>query len=357
MQNSIQKIAVLRATNGLGDLLVCLPAVKALKEIYPAAEIILFGLPWHQQFITPGRCAFDRVIPVPQCYRVSSLSDPEEPNTEFWSLLDDESFDIVFNFQGCHPRSAAFIQHLGARLTVGHTPPTPYRYDLQVPYTYYQNEVLRYCELVSLVTKRPCPLDPVVSLKNQEFVQANILLKEADIKGRFIVFHPGATDPRRRWPAEKFIRLGDRLSEHNYKIVLAGDVYEKHIIDHIREQMSCSAVALYRGISLGVLAALQSKSSLVISNDTGPLHLARAVGASTIGLLWAPNVINWGPLSGHRHRILIDWELRCPKCGIMPNNPYPFEPKTAQCEHLYSFVDHIPVSEVLDEALKLLRLA
>jgi ADP-heptose:LPS heptosyltransferase len=93
---------------------------------------------------------------------------------------------------------------------------------------------------------------------------------------------------------------------------------------------------------------------LVVSNDTGPLHLARAVGARTVGIYWAPNVLNWGPLSRDRHRLGISWQLECPQCGIRPVSPWPFQPQKPDCSHPYSFVESVPVAEVVELAAELL---
>jgi len=108
-------------------------------------------------------------------------------------------------------------------------------------------------------------------------------------------------------------------------------------------------------LGLGGLAALLRKSSLVISNDTGPLHLARAVGARTIGIFWAPNLLNWGPLTRDGHRLAISWRLECPRCGITPVSPWPFQPVTERCDHAYSFVESVSVEEVARFAAELLQ--
>jgi ADP-heptose:LPS heptosyltransferase len=93
----------------------------------------------------------------------------------------------------------------------------------------------------------------------------------------------------------------------------------------------------------------------MISADTGPLHLARAVNTPTVGIYWAPNLINWGPVTRNIHRPVVSWNMACPYCGIVPNNPYPFEPQTAACKHEVSFVRDITVDEVLEAAGSILR--
>jgi ADP-heptose:LPS heptosyltransferase len=92
----------------------------------------------------------------------------------------------------------------------------------------------------------------------------------------------------------------------------------------------------------------------MISADTGPLHLARAVNTPTVGFYWAPNLINWGPLSRKIHRPMISWKMECPICGVVPNDPYPFEPKSSQCNHPVSFVRDITIEQVIQTVEELL---
>jgi hypothetical protein len=78
------------------------------------------------------------------------------------------------------------------------------------------------------------------------------------------------------------------------------------------------------------------------------------VQASTIGLYWAPNLINWAPLTRSIHHPVVSWNMQCPLCGVIPNNPYPFEPKNG-CTHEVSFIKDISVEEVLNTAKLLLK--
>jgi ADP-heptose:LPS heptosyltransferase len=99
-------------------------------------------------------------------------------------------------------------------------------------------------------------------------------------------------------------------------------------------------------LSIGGLAALLSRCKVVVSNDSGPLHLAGAVGASTVGIYWAGNLINAGTLMRTRHRPHLSWQMECPLCGR--NTMYDV------CEHRPSFVDKVRPEEVIASALELL---
>jgi ADP-heptose:LPS heptosyltransferase len=105
---------------------------------------------------------------------------------------------------------------------------------------------------------------------------------------------------------------------------------------------------------LGTLATVLRRCAVLVANDSAPLHLARAVGASTVGLYWCGNAINAGPLGRTRHRPLPSWIVHCPVCGVDTSTAgIPHRPGEG-CAHRPSFLDQIPVVEVLDEVLDLL---
>src|SRR5438105_9585332 len=98
----VQKIAVLRA-GALGDFIVTLTALKAIRSAYPGAEIILLGKPWHKKFLLKNRTPVDRVIAIPvkkgvrdELYEVEDAAVTEA----FFEAVKQEQFDIVVSFQG-----------------------------------------------------------------------------------------------------------------------------------------------------------------------------------------------------------------------------------------------------------------
>jgi ADP-heptose:LPS heptosyltransferase len=91
----------------------------------------------------------------------------------------------------------------------------------------------------------------------------------------------------------------------------------------------------------------------VVANDSGPLHLARAAGAATVGLYWCGNAINAAATVRTRHRPLLSWTVLCPVCGVDASTAgFPHRPGEG-CAHRPSFLGQIPVAEVLEEALDL----
>jgi hypothetical protein len=93
----------------------------------------------------------------------------------------------------------------------------------------------------------------------------------------------------------------------------------------------------------------------VVSNDTGPRHLAAAVGAATVGIYWCGNLINAGPLTRRRHRPHLSWTVHCPVCGRNCTEPeLPAVHRGRGCPHDESFVASVAPTAVLADALDLL---
>src|SRR5690606_28261795 len=125
---------------------------------------------------------------------------------------------------------------------------------------------------------------------------------------------------------------------------------ERDVVDRVVAAMRRPARAVVDELSVGGLAALYAACDLVIANDTGPRHLAAAVGTPTVGIYWCGNLINAGPLTRARHRPLLSWTLACPACG---GNRVDIGMK--DCGHRVSWVADIPVDAVAQEAADLLR--
>jgi ADP-heptose:LPS heptosyltransferase len=358
-----RKIAVLQA-KALGDFIVTLPALGAIKETYPQAELVLLAKPWVKEFLAARPSVVDRVITVPVLAGVHDTvetkgrapgTDPGTDSSEvelFCKAMHAEKFDVVIHMQGDGKAVNPFINKLGAGLTVGMRNHAAEHIGRSIPYVHYQSEVLRNLEIAALIGARTTRLEPRIDVTETDEREAAAI---TEIVGRkpYVVVHPGADDSRRVWAAAKFADVADSLIERGYEVVLTGTPKEEKIVGTIMQAMTRDAIPC-TSLNLGGLAALLRKSALVVSNDTGPLHLARAVGAQTVGIFWAPNVLNWGPLSRHHHRLAISWQLTCPGCGIMPVSPWPFQPVTPGCNHSYSFVEAISAGEVLELAEELL---
>lgn len=343
----MRKIAVLRA-NAVGDFIFILPALAALRAAYPAAEIVLLGLPWHAEFWQDRPGPVNRVVVVPPSVGIrepapGAEEDPAELD-RFFAQMAAERFDLAIQLHGGGRHSNPFVRRLGAELTIGLRAPDAVPLDRWAPYIYYQPEILRYLEVVALVGARTEVLEPRLTVTERDLVEADYAVPPGKLP--LIALHPGAGDLRRRWPVEKFAAVGQALVKAGARVVVIGTPPERELASGVADKMDGQALNLCGYLSLNGLTGLLSRCCLVISNDSGPLHLAGAVGAATVGIYWCGNLITAGPVTRTRHRPVISWRLECPVCGR--NCTYD------DCGHSVSFVADVPVSEVQQAAFDLL---
>jgi ADP-heptose:LPS heptosyltransferase len=349
VEPDVCKIAVLRV-NGLGDFIAAVPALEALRAAYPAAEIVLLAKDWHAAFLAGRPGPVDRVVVVPPARGVGEDNDfAEDPGRleRFFDAMARERFDLAIQIHGGGRYSNPFLLRLGARLTVGLKSPDAAPLDRWVPYLYFQPEVLRYLEVVALVGATTRALEPRIAVTAQNLAEAERVVSPA--ARPLVALHPGGTDPRRWWPADKFAAVGDALAAAGARVVVTGTKQEHHVVEAVLRAMTCEAQDLSAPLSLGGLAGLLSRCRVVVANDSGPLHLAAAVGAATVGIFWCFNLINWGPLTRSRHRPSVSWRLTCPVCGI--------DDTQGRCDHRASFVADVPTEEVVSSALDLFAAA
>jgi len=344
---NVRKIAVLRA-NGLGDYIVALPALEALRAAYPDAEIVLLGTAWHRAFLAGRPGPVDRVVLVPASRGVNGGEDAEEDPAaldRFFAEIRRERFDLALQLHGGGRHSNPLVLRLGTRVTAGLRAPDAPPLDRWLPYVYFQHEVLRYLEVVGLVGAGAVTLQPRLAVTEADLAESYRVVPET--AAPLVALHPGARDPARRWPPEKFALVGDALTAAGARVVVTGAEDERDVVAAVLDAMRAEAVDACGHLSLGGLAGLLARCRVVVANDTGPRHLAEAVGAATVGIFWCFNLVNFGPLTRARHRPFVSWQLICPMCGA--------DRSQYTCPHHPSFVAGIPAEEVAAAALELLR--
>ncbi len=346
----VRKIAALRA-NAIGDLMVALPALESVKAAYPDAELVLLGRRWHHEFLLGRPGPVDRVVVLPPLRGVSRPDDapePDAPPPEFLDAMRAERFDLALQLHGGGGFSNRFIRSLGARWTAGPRAAGAEPLDRWARYDYHHPEVLRFLEVAAMVGAAPVTLQARVAITEADLEESRRALPaQAGPGGPLVAVHPGATDPRRRWPPERFAAVADALTERGARIALTGDDRERGLVRQVAGAMRAPAADLAGSLSLGGLAGLQARCSLVIGNDTGPLHLARAIGVPTVTVYWIGNLVNAGPVGRARHRTALSWTLRCPVCGA--------HTLERRCEHEPSFVDDVTVDDVMAHVLDLVQ--
>ncbi|MBO0691112.1 MAG: glycosyltransferase family 9 protein, partial [Candidatus Dormibacteraeota bacterium] len=253
-------------------------------------------------------------------------------------------FDLALQLHGGGATSNGVVRRLGARVTAGMRAPGTEPLDHWVPYDFYRHETLRLLEVASLVGAPPVTLQGRLPVLDADRDEARAAVPEAGAD--LVALHPGSTDPRRRWPPQKFARLADELQRGGRRVVLTGTAPEEPVTSEVVHAADRAPADTTGTLSLRGLAGLYARCRLVVGNDTGTIHLARALGVPTATVMWVGNTISAGPLSRRRHRSILAWNLDCPVCGV--RNVH------VRCPHDESFVAGVPVEDVLAACEELL---
>jgi ADP-heptose:LPS heptosyltransferase len=353
----VRKIAVLRP-NAVGDFVFALPALHALKHSYPEAEIVLLGKPWHAAFLGGRPGPVDRVAVMPDIAGVGAPVDAACDGQEIARFIDamrEERFGIALQMFGAGHYSNPFLARLGARLSAGARADGAPALDRWVPYCEPNNRRLALLEIAALAGAWPGPPQlppqllpslPELAVTDADRLEA-ILAVPPVADERLAVLQPGSTDPRRCWPLERFAALGDRLAQAGMRVAVNGSAGEAALVEAVAGSMREPALALAGQLGLGGLCGLLERAALVVSNDTGPLHLALALGVPSVGIFWLTNLIEGMPLRQSGLRAALSLQTRCPVCGQ--------DNIATRCPHDASFVAEVSVEQVERLAWSLLH--
>lgn len=187
-----------------------------------------------------------------------------------------------------------------------------------------------------------------IGFTQEDAAAADRFLSEQGVRGdeSFVVLAPMTTWPSKCWPAERYAALGDRLAEESgQRVILIGAAKERPAIEEVVGHMTVPAINAAGAFAFRQMVALLSRASLVVSGDTGPMHVAAALRTPYLALFGSTSPDWYGPVTGPgRH---LSHPVPCGPCDQK------FCPITGEnhllCQRL------ITVSEVYEAAQTLLR--
>jgi ADP-heptose:LPS heptosyltransferase len=304
----VEQIAVLRALPGLGDLLCSIPALRALRRGFPEARITLIGLPSAQALMSRYADYVDELLSFPGWPGLPEVPLDPPRISAFLSEIQARRLDLAFQLQGSGQATNSFVALLGARRSAGFVlpdfpSPDP---ELFLPYPADQPEPLRHLALMrflGLAGGDDSALE--FPLEDRDFAEAQELARRHGLRrGGYACVNVGASEPRRRWPLERFAAVADELALRELVPVLVGAPAERDLTAATAALMRMPAVDLAGETSLGGLGALLLGAAVTVTNDTGTSHLAAAVGAPSVVVFSASDPHRWAPLDKRRHRAL-----------------------------------------------------
>ncbi|MFO7818683.1 MAG: glycosyltransferase family 9 protein, partial [Halanaerobacter sp.] len=156
-----------------------------------------------------------------------------------------------------------------------------------------------------------------LELEVEESIEDNVakLLKKYGLEEseRLIALNTGGSWPTKRWGQEKFALLGDRLKEAGHEVVFTGGPSDKARVAEIKEMMAHEVVSLAGETSIEELAGLAKRIDLMVSGDSGPVHVTAAAGTPTLTIFGPSNEKKYQPY-GDQHQIITK-EIDCRPCG------------------------------------------
>jgi ADP-heptose:LPS heptosyltransferase len=322
-----RSVIILRALQ-LGDLLCSVPALRALRRRLPRAHIALVGLAWARDLVE-RLDAIDELIEFPGFPGMPEVAADASVLPQFFERMQARQFDLALQMHGSGLVSNVFVSMLGARRSAGFgVPGVPNGLDHVVAYPTGRSEVRRHLTLMRSLGISTDDERIVVPLTNADRDQLSSLPEVSRLAGgSFACLHPGARDPRRRWPLQHFATVGDALAEEGLEVVLTGVADDAPLTAMVAAQMRHPTVDLAGRTSFGALIALLARARLLVTNDTGVSHLADALDLPSVVVFSGSDPARWAPHDAFLHRAIGGPQSRltgecclaeaCPDAGVL----------------------------------------
>ncbi len=355
----------------LGDLIMTTPVFHALKQEAPNAHISVMVGPWSSEVIE-RHPDIDRVLicPFPGFQRAAQKAlAPYILLFKTAKQLQREHFDVGINLRPDFWWGAVllYLARIPRRVGYALEPGKPFLTHallFQSPQhstisnLYLASAALQsigYPSLYEPYTPEHYPLHFIPTPAEQQWASTRLSNKGIDIHSTLVVIHPGSGAAVKLWRTEGWATCADALTKSltmstPVRIMLTGSKNERPMLEEIARNMQSSAV-LVTDATIGQLAALQAKALLVLSVDSGPLHLAVSQGAPTIQLFGPTDPHIFGPWGKKERHIVLASTYRCSSCPNIPCGRLDFSPQEV-ADH--PCVRLIMEQQVLAEVEKLL---
>lgn len=303
----VQNVIVFRALN-LGDMLCSVPALRALRQGLPAAEIALLGLPWASRFAVRFHHYIDRFVEFPGHPALPERQCSFEVLGSILETIRRNPPDLAIQMHGSGRISNEVVVSLGARLTAGFHPvgrQTPGK-GLFLPYPETLSEVERNLLLIrhlGLAAHDPRLEFPFLPGDAEDLARFPELEKLQP--GSYVCIHPGASVSAKCWPVEHFAVIAYALRERGLTVVVTGNRRESDLASAICTALDGECVdAASSDLGLGSLALLIRNARLLLCNDTGVSHLAAALRVPSVVVFTRADPGRWAPSDRKRHRVI-----------------------------------------------------
>ncbi len=331
--DAVRKVLLLKFW-GMGSIVLATPLLARLRARHPDARVDFVSLRENEALL--------RLLPGVE--RVFGL-DLSRGNLRFLAealrllgRLRRERYDLLLDLEFFTRFSAAFSFLVGARCSHGFSAKGSWRgklHDVEIPFNAYNHvasnfETLLHGDPMSPVRRGPAgaPRLPQLRAPDAAWEGCRALLEREPgwRPGRpLVVLNPNAGDMalERRWPIERSAELLRLLcAERDVNVALIGARGERAFVDSVANASGCEVANLAGRIDVAGLVALLAHADVLVTNDSGPMHLAAAAGTATVALFGPETPALYAPLQardGQQHRIHY-LGLACSPCMFVHDN-------------------------------------
>ena len=331
--SDIKRILIVKLDH-IGDVLLATPTITNLRLHYPHAHITLLVGSWSKQVVECNP-HIDEIL----CYdspffcrsgKRATLKDA----MQILRRLKSEQYDLIVELRGdflslalamlkssryrldrSTQRVLKKLRNLSCHpLVQGPTDNKISERRLEDEPAYSEHEVEINLDVLRSggipITSRKTFFN--VLSKEQAWAKSFLSELGIDASKPIVAIHPGSPVPLKRWPTERFAKLADILIERKTQVLFLGGADEKWLVEEIQAQMRHRSVNIAGRTNLQQLGAVLQNCQLFIGNDSGPMHIAAAVGTRVIGLFGPGSPQRFGPFG--ENCTAIRKKPDCPPC-------------------------------------------
>ncbi|MDD4956472.1 MAG: lipopolysaccharide heptosyltransferase II [Candidatus Omnitrophica bacterium] len=340
---TMERILVTR-TDRLGDVVLSTPVARHLRKLYPDAYIAFMVKPGNRDIVEDNPDINEVII-----YDKEGAQKGFVGTVLFAWELRKKRFDTAIIL---HPTNrshiVAFLAGIPER--VGYDKRLPFLLTKRAPHIKQEgakHEIDYNFDLLALAGVDVTLYDrmPYMSTSDADKKMVDAVIKDNGLTGELVAMHVGASCRSKRWPTGRFAEVADRISkEFGARVIFVGGNESEGMSSSVVSLMKEEPVDLTGGLLLGEFAEFLSRCRLLISNDSGPVHVAVAVGTPVIAVFGRKDAglspRRWGPVGAGD--TVLHKDVGCERC------------LAHECERDFACIKAVTVDEVMSSVSKVL---
>jgi ADP-heptose:LPS heptosyltransferase len=316
--SAVQRVLLLNAT-ALGDLLFSTPVFRALKETYPHWQLDVLVHPRSQDLAAPN----------PNLSRLWLYPGRGAGLVNLMRQVHQQHYDLVAILHGNDPEATLIAWAAGTPFIIGSAhSPLSFAYSATIshpdPFEHAIERRLAYARLLGANTRNR-HMDLRVPTPELQRARDILMQQFGSLPELLIALHPTGSAPYKWWPQERYVELGKFIQErYQATILIISGKKDRPAAEQLAAQLPGPTLVTGGRYPLLTVAGLLTHCRLLVANDSGPLHMALALGVPTIALLGADHPARIGPYQVDTATYLYSKESACmePDCltRLCPDN-------------------------------------